>query len=99
MFLLYVRDSRWWRKGFRLMVGGGPAFFRWGILAAMRHLAGEILRNAQILLCLSLYLAGSSLQAQSPDTAVLQQYSAEGQKALAAGDYLGAERAFEKVKT
>jgi tetratricopeptide (TPR) repeat protein len=65
----------------------------------MSHLAGEILRNAQILLCLSLYLAGPSLQAQSPDTAELQQYSAEGQKALAAGDYLGAERAFEKVKT
>jgi tetratricopeptide (TPR) repeat protein len=59
---------------------------------------GEILRNVMLFLCLYLYPAGPSLHAQSPDAAALQQYAAEGQKALAAGDYTEAERAYEKLK-
>src|ERR1700691_4468048 len=64
----------------------------------MRCSGREILRNVPLFLCLSLYLAGPSLEAQSPDAAALQRYAAEGQKALAAGDYTEAERAYEKLK-
>jgi tetratricopeptide (TPR) repeat protein len=64
----------------------------------MRPSGGEILRNVLLFLCISLYLASSSLPAQSPDAAAVQRYAAEGQKALAAGDYTEAERAYEKLK-
>jgi tetratricopeptide (TPR) repeat protein len=57
------------------------------------------LRNAFIILCLCLCLPSWSALSQSPDASTLQSYSAEGKKALEAGDYGEAERAFEKLRT
>lgn len=62
----------------------------------MLHSRREGLRNLFTLVCFC--LLGCWTFAQSPDTATLQHYSAEGTKALEAKDYGTAERAFEKLR-
>src|SRR5215831_16940241 len=52
-----------------------------------------------VLCCAAVGFGDGSLQAQSSSTAAVEQYSTEGQSALAAGNYAAAERAFEKLLT
>ena len=52
-----------------------------------------------VLCCAAVGFGDGSLQAQSSSTAAVEQYSTEGQSALAAGNYAAAERAFEKLRT
>lgn len=54
----------------------------------------KLLRSVVVVLC----LAGSYLLARQPDGSVLQQYSEQGQRALAEQRYPEAERAFEKLR-
>src|SRR5579862_7600703 len=62
----------------------------------MQHSWQEGLRNLFTIVCFC--LLGGWIFAQSPDTATLQHYSTEGTRALEAGDYKDAEKAFEKVR-